>query len=379
MSRFNKILNSKIIKFGLPLLAGYLLISEGVLWREKLLSNTQSLADSSGQETASQPISTIQTEAVSAEEPAALPLESLSRVGALSQVENVPEGVFEYGGSTTWAPIRKDVEPDLQALRPGFQLAYTSPTTESGRTAGSGTGIRMLLDGELLFSQSSRSLKDKEIAEAQRNGYSLQQVGVAIDGIAIAVNPALEIPGLTVAHLRDIYTGDVTNWQEVGGPDVEVVPHGRRVQDSGTSEFFEEAVLGDAQLGPNVQFVASTTAGIRQVATDLGSIYYASAPEIVGQCGIRPLPLAREGGEFVPPYVSPYVNSSECPRYRNQLNAEKFQNGEYPITRELFVIVKQNGELEEDVGVAYANFLLTDEGQDLIERAGFVRTRGSAR
>ncbi|MEM9152714.1 MAG: hypothetical protein AAGB19_19970, partial [Cyanobacteria bacterium P01_F01_bin.3] len=104
MSRFNKILNSKIIKFGLPLLAGYLLISEGVLWREKLLSNTQSLADSSGQEAASQPISTIKTEAVSAEEPAALPLESLSRVGALSQVENVPEGVFEYGGSTTWAP-----------------------------------------------------------------------------------------------------------------------------------------------------------------------------------------------------------------------------------------------------------------------------------
>lgn len=376
MSRYSKILNSKIIGSGLLLLAGYLLVAEGMLWREKLSGNSQPLADSTEQLRDAVRLSAGEANAeVAAVEATPAPsLKNLVALGSFEQVSNIPEGVFEYGGSTTWAPVRKDIDSGIQAIYPEFRLQYTSPTPESGRTAGSGTGVRMLLDDELLFSQSSRPLKEKEIAEAQRNGYDLQQIPVAIDGIAIAVNPALEIPGITTTQLQGIYTGSIKNWQEVGGPDVEIVPYSRRAADSGTTEFFVADVLDGAAMGPNVQFAESTTVGVRQVTDDIGAIYYASAPEIVGQCGVRPLPLAKEAGAFVPPYVSPYVKSSECPRYRNQLNAEQFQNGEYPITRQLFVIVKQNGQLEEQVGVTYANFLLTDEGQDLIESIGFVRT-----
>jgi len=374
MSRYRKVLNSKAVGIGLLLLAGYLLASEGLLWREKLAKNDPSVTGSAGQLRDAVRLSAGEANAETVADASVLPLENLTVMGSFEQVSNVPEGTFEYGGSTTWAPIRKDIDADIQAMHPEFQLQYTSPNPESGRTAGSGTGIQMLLDGELLFSQSSRPLKENEIAEAQRNGYSLQQVAVAIDGIAIAVHPDLEIPGLTMTQLRDIYMGRIRNWQEVGGPDVEIVPYSRRIEDSGTAEFFVKTVLNGAQLGANTQFAASTTAGVRQVSTDIGSIYYASAPEIVGQCGVRPLSIAKDGGAFVPPYVSPYVKSSECPRYRNQLNTEQFQNGEYPITHELFVIVKQNGQLEEQVGVTYANFLLTDEGQDLIESIGFVGT-----
>lgn len=379
MSGYSKLLNSKILRFGLPLLAGYLLISEGILWREQLSKNTQLLTEPVGQlqDTAYLSADDNRAETDSAQDSSVptTPLARLPKQATFEQVSNVPEGVFEYGGSTTWAPIRKDIDLAIQSLSSGFQLQYTGPASDSGRTAGSGTGIRMLLDNELLFSQSSRPLKEKEKAEAQRNGYDLQQVAIAIDGIAIAVNPNLNIPGLTVAQLRGIYTGSIRNWKEVGGPDVTILPQARRISDSGTSEFFGEAVLAGAQLAPNVQFVESTTAGVRQVSSDLGSIYYASAPEIVSQCAVRSLPIARGAGPFVPPYVSPYVKSSECPRYRNQLNAVQFRTGEYPITRELFVIVKQNGEIEEQVGMAYANFLLTDEGQSLIENIGFVGTR----
>ncbi len=380
MRRYNKILGNKIVVFGLPLVAGYLLISEGVLWRKKLINNDQPLIEPAGQRQETTGLSASrkngETGSVGDRPESVTPLKNLSKHATFEQIDNVPKGIFEYGGSTTWAPIRKDIDPEIQALYPDFQLQYTSPAPDSGRTAGSGTGIRMLLDDELIFSQASRPLNEKEKAEAKRNGYDLQQVAIALDGIAIAVHPDLDIPGLTIAQLRDIYTGNIKNWADVGGPDVAIVPYGRRASDSGTSDFFKKAVLAGAQLSANVQFVDSTTAGVRQVSNDLGGIYYASAPEIVGQCLVRPLPIARESEPFVPPYVSPYVTSSECPRYRNQLNAAQFQNGEYPLTHELFVIVKQNGEIEEQVGVAYANFLLTDEAQDLIERTGFVR--GSA-
>ncbi|WP_299043715.1 substrate-binding domain-containing protein, partial [uncultured Thermosynechococcus sp.] len=112
-----------------------------------------------------------------------------------TQVKNVPSGLFNYGGSTTWAPIRRDVDPLLQAAWPNFQLRYVDPPTG---TPGSGSGIRMLLNNQLSFSQSSRPLKEEEIAKAAAQGMKLTAIPVAIDGLAIAVNPRLGIPGLTV-------------------------------------------------------------------------------------------------------------------------------------------------------------------------------------
>ena len=78
-------------------------------------------------------------------------------------VPNLPEGTFNYGGSTTWATIRKDVDSVLQNQCPQFILRYTqSPSAKPG----SGTGIRMLIDNQLAFSQSSRSIKAEENTEA---------------------------------------------------------------------------------------------------------------------------------------------------------------------------------------------------------------------
>ena len=79
--------------------------------------------------------------------------------------------------------------------------------------------------------------------------------------------------------------------------------------------------------------------------------------------------------QFVPPYQEPRVPASECPGKRNQLNAQALRTGSYPITRNLFVIVKQNGQADQQAGEAYANWLLTQESQELIEKAGFVRIK----
>lgn len=286
-------------------------------------------------------------------------------------VSSIPTGTFNYGGSTTWAPIRKDVDPVLESICPQFILRYTQPVVGK---PGSGTGIQMLLDNQLSFSQSSRSVKAEENATAQQKGFSLKEIPVAIDGIAIAVNPTLNIPGLTIAQLKDIYIGKITNWQEVGGPNLPITPYSRTKEAGGTVDFFVENVLEKASFGTNVSYVDTTTEALRKVALIKSGIYYASAPEVVPQCLIKSLPLGRND-QFVPPYQEPRVPASECPGKRNQLNAQALRTGSYPITRNLFVIVKQNGQTDQQAGEAYANWLLTQESQGLIEKAGFVRIK----
>lgn len=362
MSRYNKLLNNKVIVLGLIGLAGWLVVSESYLWWERLSGSRQSRSDVSSQQIAD-----------SAEAPASSSTAlTVDKVPTFAQVSGLPEGTFRYGGSTTWAPLREQIGSVLSDRVSNFQLQYTSPTAESGQTAGSGTGIEMLLSDELDFSQSSRPLIAEEQAAAQQKGYALGQIVIAIDGIAIAVNPDLGVEGLTVEQLKQIYSGEVTNWQELGGPDAKILPYARSVKDSGTAEFFSEAVLDGEQYAPRVQFVENTTIGIQRVSDDIGGIYYASAPEVVGQCSVKPLPLGDGSGGFSSPYEPPYVENSSCPRYRNQLNIEAFQSGSYPLTRELFVVVKQNGGVEEQAGLGYASLLLTDEAQSLIEEAGFV-------
>ena len=270
-------------------------------------------------------------------------------------------------------PIRQAVEPFIQETVPGFQLRYTDPV---GQAPGSGSGIKMLLNGQLSFSESSRPIKLEEYEAAQQRGFELAQVSVAIDGIAIAVNPILNLEGITVEQLSDIYQGRITNWSQLGGPDLKIQPFSRAPEAGGTPEFFVENVLDGNPFDKSISIVRDTTTGLREVAKSPGGIYYASAPEVVPQCRVQTLSLASTEGEpFVSPYQDPLVDSANCPEERNQLNAKAFRNSTYPLTRQLFVIIKKNDAAEEEAGRAYADILLSPEGQALIEEAGFIPIR----
>jgi phosphate transport system substrate-binding protein len=299
-------------------------------------------------------------------------LESGTTGNSFAEVRNVPKGLFNYGGSTSWAPIRRDADPAIQVVWTDFKLRYTDPV--QGKP-GSKTGIQMLIENQLAFSQSSRAIKETEQQQAQAKNFRLKEIPVAIDGIAIAVHKSLDLPGLTVSQLADIYLGKVTNWNQVGGPDLEIVPFSRSLESGGTVEFFDENVLEKQPFAANVKIMPTTTEAIRALANQQGGIYYASAPEIVSQCSIKALPLGRKLNEWVSPYQNPPAPNAACDPQRNQLNMQAFQTGTYPITRRLFVIVKQNGQADEQAGEAYASLLLTNQGQELIAKAGFVRLR----
>jgi phosphate transport system substrate-binding protein len=297
---------------------------------------------------------------------------AFSKPDGFASILTVPSGLFNYGGSTTWVHIRREVDPILQAANPGFKLRYTEA---AHATPGSGTGIRMLLDGQLAFAQSSRPVEDEEHEQANLRGFSLKQIPVALDAIVFVVHPKLSVSGLSLNQIRDIYMGKITNWRQVGGPDLAITPYSRRPADGGTPEYFVHEILDGGTLGGNVKYVYSTTDAVRKVDKDPGGIYYASAVEVVPQCKVKPLSVnhLHLPHKFVAPYKEPLVPADECPDQTNQLNTEAFRTGDYPFTRQLFVIVKQDGQLDQQAGEAYAQLLLTNEGQELITKAGFVR------
>ncbi|NJN74476.1 MAG: hypothetical protein HC799_17625 [Limnothrix sp. RL_2_0] len=105
-------------------------------------------------------------------------------------VEGVSQRLFSYGGSTIWASIWGEVDGMIPLVKLVFELRYTDPTV---KPRGSGTGIKMLLNGQLALAQSSRPLKSENY------------------GLAIAVRPELPISGLTVTQLQDIHLSKITN------------------------------------------------------------------------------------------------------------------------------------------------------------------------
>ena len=289
-----------------------------------------------------------------------------SQTSQFKAVEPVPTGSFRYGGSTAWAPIRQLVDAQIQNNRPELQLNYVNP---ANRSPSSRTGMAMLLNGQLDIAQSSRPITAVEAATAKQRGFTLRQSAVGVDGVAVVVNPDLEVAGLTTEQLQQIYQGKITNWQQVGGPDLAIVPFSRRVEDVDTPIFAPDQA---PQLGAQVQYVSTTTQALRQVSQTPGGVYYGSARAVVPQCSVKPLPLGQSAELLVAPYQEPLAAASDCPKQRHQLNTTAFENGDYPITYNLYVVIKQNQEEEQQAGEAYANLLLSQQGQQAIAQAGFV-------
>jgi phosphate transport system substrate-binding protein len=304
--------------------------------------------------------------------PTSIPQTSTKDFKTFAEIPNVPNGLFTYGGSTTFAPIRKVINPEIQNSFPQFQLRYFQNPSQS---PGSGSGIKMLIDNQITFAESSRPLQESEYQQARQKGLNLIEVPIAIDGIVVAVNPNLNIQGLTINELKQIYTGKITNWNQLGGENIPIVAYSRTQEAGGTTEFFITNVLGGESFAETVKFIPTTTEALRAIANNPGGIYYASAPEVVEQCTIKPIAIGLTSDALIQPYKNPLIPPENCPQQRNQIDHIVFKNGAYPLTRRLFIIVKQNNQTEQQAGEAYTQLLLTSQGQDLIEKLGFIRIR----
>ncbi|MDY6897310.1 MAG: phosphate ABC transporter substrate-binding protein, partial [Cyanobacteriota bacterium] len=130
--------------------------------------------------------------------------------------------------------------------------------------------------------------------------------------------------------------------------------------------------LDEQELAFNLESVYSPTEALRKVSQNKGGVYFGSARAIVPQCTVKPLALGTSSDNLVAPYIEELVEPSQCPQKRNRVNIKAIENGSYPLQSKLFVVTKENNGREEQIGDAYTQLLLTSEGQQAIEKAGFA-------
>jgi phosphate transport system substrate-binding protein len=147
----------------------------------------------------------------------------------------------------------------------------------------------------------------------------------------------------------------------------------RDENDGGSVSFFKDLVLSTNDTF-QYQKVSSTTQGLQRVKTTPGAIYYGAGEEvIVDSCYTKPIAIGNSIGNLIKPYQEPLKSSDDCIKgQRNRINTKVVKRQEYPLTRKLYVVIKVDGSDRQKAGEAYANLLRTKQGQDLLEKAGFV-------
>jgi phosphate transport system substrate-binding protein len=226
----------------------------------------------------------------------------------------------------------------------------TNPTVKIQITGGgSGTGLAALQNNQVDIANSSRSIKPKEVEQCIKTFHRKPvQYVVALDGLSIYVNENNKIDTITFSDLRDIFTGKITNWKQLGGNDCNIVAYSRE-NSSGTYEFFKEHVLNGADFAANVQTLAGTAQIIQSVAMDKTSIGYGGAAYAKG---VKQLKVAKtkEEGYFAP-------------------TEENVMTGKYPIWRNLYIYV--NPDLDKGDVHKYIDWIKSDAGQSVVKTVGY--------
>jgi phosphate transport system substrate-binding protein len=223
---------------------------------------------------------------------------------------------------------------------------------------GSGTGIAALINGTCDIAESSRSMKPEEINQAKAKGIAPKEFKVALDGIAVVVNPKNPVSRLSFEELRGIFMGSLTDWKQVGGKPGQIVVLSREVN-SGTHVYFKEHILrrgkekGPEEFAPTALLMSSSQAIADEVAKN---------PNAIGYYGMG--------------YISPKqkviaVAKEEQGRYVKP-STEDVRKGRYPISRPLFWYTK--GEPQGTVK-AMLDFVFSKEGQEIVSKLDFVQVK----
>ena len=220
---------------------------------------------------------------------------------------------------------------------------------------GSGTGISALLSDTCDIAETSRKMKQKELDEAQKKGIEPIELTVALDGLAVVVNPKNPVNQLTIDELADIFTGKIKNWKEVGGTNAPIVILSREVN-SGTHVYFKEHVLhkgnekGPEEFDEGALLMPSSQAIADEITQN---------PDAIGYYGMgysnptqKILAIAKDKNG---PYLAPTIDD--------------VKNGTYYISRPLLMYT--NGQptgLIKD----FIDFVLSAEGQEIVKQIDFV-------
>lgn len=252
-----------------------------------------------------------------------------SATPAGTQTTQALSGTVATDGSTSMEKVIGYLSEAYMADNSGVKVTY-NPT-------GSGSGIKAVQEDRCDIGLSSRDLKDEEKAD-------LTGTVVAIDGIAIIVNPANTTADLTLDQISKIYTGEIANWKEVGGSEAPIVCIGREAA-SGTRDGFE-SITGTSDKCKYSQELTSTGDVIQTVASNPNAVGYASLAAVKDTVKL----LSIDG-------VTP--------------TKETIQDGSYRIQRD-FVLVTKTGKTLSAAAQSFFDYATSGKTDALIEKAGAV-------
>ena len=266
----------------------------------------------------------------------AAPAETAAQTAAAPQIEAPAalSGTVATDGSTSMEKVIGALGEAFMEANSGVNFTY-NPT-------GSGSGITAVSEGRCDIGLSSRALKDSEVASG------LVGTVLAYDGIAVIVNPANTVEDLDIETIAKIYTGEITNWSEVGGADAEIVLVGREAG-SGTRSGFEE-LTETVDKCKYRQELTSTGDVITAVAQNPDAIGYASLASV--KDSVKALKVAG-------------VTPSE----------ETVKDGTYLIQRP-FVLVTKEGVALSPVAQAFFDYATKGQANDIITASGVVPANG---
>ncbi|MDD5538696.1 MAG: PstS family phosphate ABC transporter substrate-binding protein [Candidatus Omnitrophica bacterium] len=250
-------------------------------------------------------------------------------------------------GSDTMVNLGQAWAEKYMQENPGDFVAVTG--------GGSGTGFSSLISGTCDIAMASRNIKDKEIALAKQKGIDPNEIRVAMDGLAVVVNPANPVGRLTLDQLAQIFTGKITNWKEVGGEDEKIVVLSREVN-SGTHVYFKEHVLRKGDPNSKEEFTP-------------GALLLSSSQAIADEVAGNPSAIGYYGMGYISPKQKPVMVAKDAASEYEAPTIENVVNGKYPISRPLFLYT--NGQ-PQGLVKKFVDACLSKEGQEIVLQTDFV-------
>jgi phosphate transport system substrate-binding protein len=254
---------------------------------------------------------------------------------------------IENKGSDTIVNLALAWAEAYQSIHPDVRISVTG--------GGTGTGIAALINGTVDIANASRQIKEEELQETIANGFTPIEYVVARDAIAVIVHPNNPVSQLTLQQISDIYSGKINNWREVGGEDRVIVRLSRETN-SGTHVYFLERVL---RLGESDNYTLFS----------MDTLLLPSSEGIISEVRDNPNAIGYDGLGYVTPEVKVIAVSSDSDGPYILPSAESVNEGDYPISRDLYMYTGNNPNIAIK---AYLDWILSPDAQMIVDELGFV-------
>ena len=260
---------------------------------------------------------------------------STSSAGSASSTSKGNQEVtIAVSGSTSVGPL-------MEKVAKAYEAKNTNVSIEINQV-GSSAGIKDTINGVAELGMSSRDLKDEEKASG------VEGTAIAYDGIAVIVNPANKVTNLTLEQLKDVYTGKITNWKDLGGEDGQIVVVSRE-DGSGTRDAFQEIVgykseelVADATIADGSGNIKTTVAGNKNAIGFVSFSYVDNTVSAIEVNGVKP-------------------------------EEELAKSGEYKLSRPFLIVTKKDTLTDE--GKKVIDYILSEEGQKIVEEDKLIKVK----